>query len=184
MRPDPTIRQARTRHLRSFRLSGQTRRPGLQFPDTASNRTPRTTTGRHIRGHEGLPDPAGEDEAELSVDHLLVLPHQRQERVGIGQFPRYIGQIALHPHLGEVRPNAARLLLRTQPHPRRKLECERAADGHALPVQQPVGIAGRGLQRMAEGMPEVQKRPVPLLGLVGAPRCRPSSAPNAGSPWP
>ena len=52
------------------------------------------------------------------------------------------------------------------PRRARELEGEQAADRHRLAVQQPVGIAGRGLERMAEGMAEVEERAVALLGLV------------------
>ena len=50
----------------------------------------------------------------------------------------------------------------------RQFEGQRAADRHALAMQQPVGIAGRRLERVAEGVAEVEKRPLALLGLVAA----------------
>jgi hypothetical protein len=132
----------------------------------ASASTVAHRVARHIRGHESLTDPARQDEAQLPVDHLLVLRHQRQQPVRIRQFPRNIRQITLHLHVRQMGADARRVLLRAQPQPRRQLEGQRAADGHALAMQQPVGIARRGLQRVAEGVAEVQKRTVALLGLV------------------
>ena len=83
-----------------------------------------------------------------------------------GSGARDVGEAPLHPHRREVGGDPARRLLRAEAEPGRELEGEQAADRHALAVQQAVGIAGRRLQRMAEGMPEVEQRAVALLGLV------------------
>ena len=40
------------------------------------------------------------------------------------------------------------------------------ADGDALAMEQPVGKAGRGLQRMAEGVAEIEQRALAGLALV------------------
>ena len=40
---------------------------------------------RHIRRDEGLSDPMRKDEAQLAIDHFLVLAHQCQKTVSIWQ---------------------------------------------------------------------------------------------------
>jgi len=61
---------------------------------------------------------------------------------------------------------AAWRLLRTQAQPLAELKGQRAADGHAFAMQQPVAIARGRFQRMAKGMAQVQKRPLALFGFV------------------
>ena len=62
---------------------------------------------RHILGHEGLPDTARQNETQAAIDHLLVLPHQRQKRLGPRQIARNIRQIELHAHGFQMRPHPA-----------------------------------------------------------------------------
>ena len=73
------------------------------------------------------------------------------------------------------RPTAARWLrdargvgLGAKPLLDREGEGEAHADGDGLAMEQPVGIAGIGLQGMAEGVAEIEQRPgAALLALVG-----------------
>ena len=51
------------------------------------------------------------------------------------------------------------ILRRAQPMLDRIGEGEPHADGDRLAMQQPVGIAGEGFERMAEGMAEIEQRP-------------------------
>src|SRR5690242_3526449 len=57
-----------------------------------------------------------------------------------------------------MRRDALGVLVGAQPLARREAEGERHAGGDRLAVQQPVGKAGLRLQRMAEGMAEVEQR--------------------------
>ncbi len=64
--------------------------------------------------------------------------------------------------------DAHRVLGRAEPMLDGIGEGEPHADGDGLAVQQPVGIAGEGFQRMAEGVTEIEQRaPAALLALVG-----------------
>ncbi len=49
---------------------------------------------------------------------------------------------------------------------RRKFRREHHADRHPLAVEQAVGEAGRGFQRMAEGVAEIEQRALAGLALV------------------
>ena len=88
--------------------------------------------GRHLFGNEGLADSARQDKAQPSVDHLLVLPHQGQQRGRIRQAARDVAQARLHPHRHQMRPHPARILLRAQAQPLAQIKRQTAADGHAL----------------------------------------------------
>ena len=85
---------------------------------------------------------------------------------GVGQRAGDVGEAVPHAHRGEMRGDAARRLLRAEAEAGREVEGERAADRDRLAVQQPVGVAGGGLERVAEGVAEVEERALALLGLV------------------
>ena len=63
--------------------------------------------------------------------------------------------------------HAVRLLPRSKTETHREIERQHHAERHRLAMQQPVAEPGLGLQRMAEGMAEIQQRPVAGLALVG-----------------
>ena len=48
----------------------------------------------------------------------------------------------------------------------RQLRGQHHADGNAFAVKQPVGEAGRGFERMAEGVAEIEQRALAVLALV------------------
>ena len=50
---------------------------------------------RHVLGDEGLSDAARHDEAQASVDDLLVLPHQSDQLAGGRQIAGDVAQIGL-----------------------------------------------------------------------------------------
>ncbi len=52
------------------------------------------------------------------------------------------------------------------PSLRGKFRRQHHADGNAFAVEQAIGKAGRGLQRMAEGMAEIEQRALAVLALV------------------
>ncbi len=63
--------------------------------------------------------------------------------------------------------DAVRILPRRQTKPHREIERQHHAERHRLAMQQPVAKPGLGLERMAEGMAEIQQRAVAGLALVG-----------------
>ena len=107
-----------------------------------------------------------------------------------GSSPGMSARLRLIPIAAEMRGDAARRLLRAEAERGGELEGEQAADRHGLAVQQPVRIAGRRLERVAEGVAEVQAaraRPArSRRGRRSRPSSRRSAAPRsaraAGSP--
>ena len=71
-----------------------------------------------------------------------------------------------NPTCGQVADGALGFGGGNKPQPRRKAEGERHAGGDRLAVEQPVGEAAGRLQRMAEGVAEIEQRPVAGLALV------------------
>ena len=59
-----------------------------------------------------------------------------------------------------------RRLRRAKAKPHREIEGEAHAQRHRLAVQQRIAEAGLGLERMAEGVAEIEQRPLALLALV------------------
>ena len=57
--------------------------------------------------------------------------------------------------------------------PRRELERQRHAERDRLAVQQPVGEAGGGFERVAEGVAEIEQRALAGLALVARDDRRP-----------
>ena len=67
---------------------------------------------------------------------------------------------------GKMRAHARGVVGAKELAPRREAEGERHADRHRLAVQQPVGEAGLGLERVAEGVAEIEQRALAGLALV------------------
>ena len=74
---------------------------------------------------------------------------------------------------GEMAFDARRIVRRAEAEARRKVEGHHHADGHGLAMQQLVCIAAFGLQRMAEGVAEIEQRAGAGLALVLADDARP-----------
>src|SRR5688500_2161978 len=77
------------------------------------------------------------------------------------------GDFGRQARFREVTPDPVRILPRGEAEANREIECEDHAEGDRLAMQQPVAKAGLGLERVAEGMTEIQQRAIPLLALVG-----------------
>src|SRR3984893_18103617 len=119
---------------------------------------------------DGATDGFEQDEGQLAAPNFLVLRHQSQQRVGIRkpflreasdvlQMGRQtdIGKVTLHPRSVGWRDHGERGgELRRQHH----------ADRHALAMEQAVGKSGRGFQRMAEGMAEIEQCAIAGFALV------------------
>ena len=67
----------------------------------------------------------------------------------------------------QMRGDAAGILARGEPELGRKSMRQHHADGDALAMQQPVGIAGRLFERVAEGVAEIEQRAHAGFLLVG-----------------
>ncbi len=73
--------------------------------------------------------------------------------------------------LGEMARDALGIVRRHEAHAGRELERQHHADGDCLAVDQAVRVAGGGLQRVAEGVAEVEQGALALVALVGATTC-------------
>src|SRR4051794_28230845 len=111
-----------------------------------------------------------QDESQLAALDLLVLRHQRQQRVGAGQaFLRKAGDV-LQPRRqadrGKMMLDARSSAVRNHPKLGGKLRCQHHAHGNALAMEQAVGKPGRGFQRMAKGVAEIEQRALAGFALV------------------
>ena len=70
------------------------------------------------------------------------------------------------PDPGKVALDARRVRFGDHPELRGQFRRQHHADGNAFAVEQPVGKAGRGLQRVAESMAEIEQRAFAGLALV------------------
>src|SRR5271156_3727185 len=61
---------------------------------------------------------------------------------------------------------AMRVLARAQIQPDRQLKCQRHADGHAFAMDQTVAKSGCRLERMAEGMTQIEQGALSAFTLV------------------
>ena len=68
--------------------------------------------------------------------------------------------------LGKVTLDARRVGFGDHAELRGKFRRQHHADGNAFAMKQPVGKSGRGFQRMAEGMAEIEQRAFAGLALV------------------
>ena len=111
-----------------------------------------------------------QDEGQLAALDLLVLRHQRHQRVGIRQ--PFLGeagdilQMGRQADRGKMALDARGVRLGDHAELRGKFRRQHHADGNAFAVEQAVGKAGRGLQRMAEGVAEIEQRALAGLALV------------------
>ena len=164
-------RNSASSRLRMVAVIGRGRR---LMPDSFSARKARTSRRSTSRRDEGLADAAHQDEGELAALDLLVLRDQVHQRIGVGLHRRARRDMR---SAGRPRQGGATRALRRRPaqqaEPRRELEGQRHAERDRLAVQQPVGEAGRGLERMAEGVAEIEQRAVAGLALVARRRSRP-----------
>src|SRR3990172_7141094 len=81
------------------------------------------------------------------------------ELVELGKFRRHSGG-------GEMAAYPGRVLGRTEAEAGGEIESERDADGDGLAVQQRLAVAGFRLQRVAEGVAEVEQRAFAFFRFV------------------
>ena len=132
-----------------------------------SARKARTSAASTSRVTKACADAAHQDERQPAALDLLVLGDQVHHRIDAGPIAAgtaltWVGS----PTAARWRDGAVGLGLRDQPAPGGELERQRHAEPDRLAVQQPVGKAGRGLERMSEGVAEVEQHAVAGLALV------------------
>ena len=124
-----------------------------------------------LAGHEGLSDAARQDEGELARLGLLVAAHVLDQPAAVPGTP-IVAADAAQPHRQADRrqmlAHAHGILRRAEAELGREIEGQRHAGAHRLAMQQVGAEAGLGLERMAEGMAEIEQRAqVGGLALVG-----------------
>ena len=121
-----------------------------------------------------LPDAAHQDEGELAALDLLVLRDQVHQRVGVRHAA---GDVCECGSAGRPRRDGAiarrRSACGSRPSRAENSNAQRHAERDRLAVQQPVGEARRGLERVAEGMAEIEQRALAGLALVARDDRRP-----------
>src|SRR4051812_44746824 len=124
---------------------------------------------RIYAGRDEAPaDAARQDEGEPAGLHLLVLIHGSEKLVGRTRPARHIGEPRRETDRSKLLPDPLRLRGRTEPQPGREAEGLGHADRDRLAMDEPGPIIGdHALQRVAEGMAQIEKRPFALLALVG-----------------
>eukprot|EP01136_Pigoraptor_vietnamica_P022416 Opistho-1_new@73549 len=111
----------------------------------------------HLLVEIGCPDSPREQEGEGSRIHLLVVEHMfDQPRAAGGDAGA--GKVVRQAARVEVGGDPLGIDQGTQSLPRREGEGERHARRNALTVEQRIGEARLGLQRVAEGVTEVEQR--------------------------
>src|SRR5262245_10885561 len=102
---------------------------------------------------------ARQDEGQLAALDLLVLGNELHQAVGVGHATGDGGNMDRKADRGKMALDALGLRGGQQAAPGGEREGERHAERNGLAVQQSVGEAGRGLERMAEGGAESEQRP-------------------------
>ena len=111
-----------------------------------------------------------QDERQPAALDLLVLRHQRHQRVGIRQpflrKARDVLQMGRQADGSKVALDAGGVGIGDHAELRGKLRRQHHADGNAFAMEQAIGEAGCSLQRMAESMTEIEQRALAGLALV------------------
>src|SRR5450759_5025758 len=115
---------------------------------------------------EGLADAAHQDKRELAALNFLVLCDQVHQRVDTRHAAGDILEISGQANRGKMsaRPRGVRFAY--QALAGGEFERQRRAERNRLAVQQPAGEAGAGLQRVTEGVAEIEQRALAGFALV------------------
>src|SRR5262245_62154325 len=105
--------------------------------------------------NEARADPARQDEGEPSALDLLVLGHEVEQAVDSGQGAGNLGDLGRQAGRGQVPAYAVRLRGRREAQSDREAERQGHADRDRFAVQEAIGEARRGLERMPEGVAEI-----------------------------
>jgi hypothetical protein len=125
--------------------------------------------GIDVLRDEALADAAGEDEGELAARHLLVLADGGHQAVDIADAARHVGELGRQADGLQMGGHALGGIGRAEPKLRREAEGLAHADGHRLAMDEAGAVVARGgLQRMAEGVAEIEQGAVAGLGLVAS----------------
>ena len=111
-----------------------------------------------------------QDEGQPAALDLLVLRHQRHQGVGIRKpflgEARNVLQMGRQPDGSQVALDAGGIGLGNHAELGGKLRRQHHADGDAFAVEQAIGKAGRGFQRVAEGVTEIEQCALAVLAFV------------------
>src|SRR5499427_4740114 len=128
-----------------------------------------------IPGNHRAANGLKQDEGQLAAPDFLVLRHQGHQRVGVSEpflrEARNILQMGRQTDVGKMTLHARRVSLRDHAKRGGELRRQHHADRNAFAVEQPVGKAGCGFQRVAEGMTEIEQRTVAGFALVARHDC-------------
>ena len=137
----------------------------------ASSSRPRSAVFVDLAADEGLADAARQDEGEPAAFGLLVAAHVVDQAGGV-PVPPVVAADRAQPHRqadgAEMAAHALGIGGRAEAEAGRQVEGHRHAGADRLAVQQVGAEAGLGLQRMAEGVAEIEQgAQVGGLALVG-----------------
>src|SRR6185437_9328285 len=121
---------------------------------------------RHVPGGKGFAEATGQDEGELAAAGLLIVGHVLQQQVRRRPLAGDLGDGRGKARLAQVRLQPRGIVGRAETQADRKTQRQGHADGDTLAVKQPVGITGGGLQRVPEGMPQIEQGAVAGLTFV------------------
>ena len=139
-----------------------------------SARNARTSAGSTSGAMKALADAAHQDEGELAALDLLVLRDQLHQPVGVRLLAGNCGDPDRQPDRGQMRTTALGVGL-----PAAGRAAPRTSNASAMPIataspcSSRVGKAGGRLERMAEGVAEIEQRALAGLALVARDDRRP-----------
>ena len=140
---------------------------GLSRRRSRRERNSSTVCAGTSRVMKASPMPRARISVSLPSRTFLSCPMIAQQRGGVGRLVAGdIGDAGRQAEGGEVRLDAGHAVVADERQLLGQPERQADADGDGLAVQQPVGEAGPGLQRVAEGVAEVEQHALARLGLV------------------
>src|SRR6185437_8670568 len=96
---------------------------------------------RHSVRYERLADAAREHELDTAVLCLLVVPHELDQRVGLGSRAHDVGDGGWQARVSQMRDEPVRVRRGAEAQPRRETKGKRHADGDAFAMEEALGIS-------------------------------------------
>src|SRR4029078_2730459 len=112
---------------------------------------------------EGLADPTDKNESDLAAGDFLVLPHMRDQAVGIPMPFRKGFKSGRKPDQRQVAADAGCILHRAKAKLHGEIEGEAEPDRHRLAMEHLVAIAALGLKGVGKCVPKVEQRALATL---------------------
>jgi hypothetical protein len=120
----------------------------------------------YLPADERLANAADENEGDAAVLNLLVLRHVLDKALRRDAAAQALVDACRKADCGEVSTNAVGILAGTKAESHRKPEGQDHADRNRFAVEQDIAETCLRFQGMAEGMAEVQERPLPRLAFI------------------